>query len=510
MKKQKYLLYILFLPAVVTLLSRCESKPRSGRELAEQHCNGCHLFPEPGLLPKNTWEQRVLPVMSAYLGNPEAKTSLLQVLHPTEMARIEQAGILPAKPVLSDRDWEAIKSYYLGQAPDTLPQTADAAGIKSLGDKFSLREVRLPMAPSVTLVKHFPASGRLFFGTQGGVVATLGPDFTVEDTLRFRSAPADVHFDGERLQVLAMGKMNPGDMYSGELTSVRLPRQAGGRVTLLAGINRPVEMQYAELDGEAGQELLVCEFGHHLGSLFWCKMDEAGRPKGKKILSSAAGCRMMKVADMNGDGRADILALFTQGNERVVAFINRGRGRFEEQVLLRFPPVHGTAYFELVDIDGDGFQDLVVANGDNGDYSAVLKPYHGIRVFTNDGEWGFAERAFYPMNGAAKTQTHDFDGDGDLDIAAISYFADTKRSPLEGFVFFENKGALRFEAQSLPEAALGRWMVMESGDFDGDGDRDLVLGSCITAMRGFDEEAAALQAREKVSLLVLLNEQEKK
>jgi hypothetical protein len=140
----------------------------------------------------------------------------------------------------------------------------------------------------------------------------------------------------------------------------------------------------------------------------------------------------------------------------------------------------------------------------------VLKPYHGIRVFINDGKWSFAERAFYPMNGAAKTQTHDFDGDGDLDIAAISYFADTKRSPLEGFVFFENKGALRFEAQSLPEAALGRWMVMESGDFDGDGDRDLVLGSCITAMRGFDEEAAALQAREKVSLLVLLNEQEKK
>lgn len=506
MKKQRLLLYILLLPAALTLLSRCGSQPQSGSELAAIHCGSCHLFPEPGLLPRKTWEQRVLPVMSAYLGNPDARTQLLQTLHPSEMARIEQAGIFPPQPVLTDTAWEAIRRYYREQAPDSLPLTADAAGLRPLGNRFSLQEIRLPMPPSVTMVKHFPGAQRLFFGIQSGFVASLGADFAIEDTFRVRSTPADVHLEGDQLQVLTMGKMNPGDMYSGELTALSLSKDQRGRATLLAGINRPVEMQYAELDGEEGPELLVCEFGHHLGSLFWCKLDAAGRPRGKKLLSTAAGCRMTKPFDLNGDGKTDILALFTQGNERIVAFLNRGGGRFEEQELLRFPPVHGTSWFELADFNGDGLQDLLVANGDNGDYSAVLKPYHGIRVFINDGKKGFREKAFQPLNGAAKALAHDYDDDGDLDIAAISYFADTKNSPQEGFVFYENKGGLRFEALSMPEAALGRWMVMEGGDFDADGDQDLILGSCLTAMRGFDEEAAALQAREKVSLLVLLNQ----
>jgi hypothetical protein len=69
--------------------------------------------------------------------------------------------------------------------------------------------------------------------------------------------------------------------------------------------------------------------------------------------------------------------------------------------------------------------------------------------------------------------------DGDLDIAAISFFPDYPRYPEESFVYLRNTGDLKFEDHSLPEASKGRWVVMDAGDMDADEDIDLVLGSFV-------------------------------
>lgn len=120
----------------------------------------------------------------------------------------------------------------------------------------------------------------------------------------------------------------------------------------------------------------------------------------KRVLWESPGGVKTVVRDLDQDGRPDLLVLMAQGREGLYAFYNQGEGRFGMKALLQFPPVYGSSDFTLADLDQDGDEDVLLVQGDNADLSPVLKPYHGVRVYRNEGGYELRKRTSTPCTGS--------------------------------------------------------------------------------------------------------------
>ena len=126
--------------------------------------------------------------------------------------------------------------------------------------------------------------------------------------------------------------------------------------------------------------------------------------------------------------------------------------------------------------------DLVVLNGDNVAGNHIInivpapRPQHGVRVFKNNGGLNFTKEFYYRMHGAIRSVVHDFDDDGDPDIAAIALFPQWSYDEPESFVYLENQGNFEFTPQSFAREYFGIWTSIEAADVNGDQKTDIILG----------------------------------
>lgn len=454
--------------SIFILSNGCNISAKKEEHLARKNCGSCHQFPDPSLLDKKSWKESVLPEMAFRMGmNNEA---LFSVPH-RDLQKV--LTTLPAEALLSREEWESIRNYFIKNAPDSL--SIPEKSINTSISQFTVLKQSFPfyLHPLITSLKVDTANHKIYMGDRKGVLHQFNSDFKLEDHTQLASPPSHIVVDrNNRLIISLMGIMEPNDQAYGAMVSLESDLKAA---PLIDSLQRPVHFEKIDLNNDGEDDFIICAFGNYTGQLL--TFEKKGDHFIRHTLSAMPGARNVVIKDVNKDGLIDILVLMTQGDERIALFMNKGNFSFQEKTLLRFPPVYGSSYFEIQDFNKDGHFDILYTNGDNADYSTVLKPYHGIKLYLNDGALNFKKSWSYPMYGASQARAIDFDHDGDFDIAAISFFPDFEHNSEESFIYFENTGNNQFNAQITSLASSGRWLVMEAEDYDNDGDCDILLGA---------------------------------
>jgi hypothetical protein len=190
--------------------------------------------------------------------------------------------------------------------------------------------------------------------------------------------------------------------------------------------------------------------------------------------------------DVNNDGLPDLFV----ANDTVAnfLFVNKGGGKFEEAGLSS-----GVGYsdagsprsgmgVDAADYDGDGWQDLFVANIDQ----ELFSLYHNEKDLTFSDQAGEIGQATRLLSGWG-LKFFDFDNDGDPDLFLANGHPDdmvevqaSKVKYKEPLLLFENNGkafknvsALSGEVFKKDFSARG----MSVGDYDNDGDLDLLISN---------------------------------
>lgn len=458
--------HIALLIFIIMGYNGCESDVKKAERLAKVHCASCHLFPDPGMLDKKTWEKSVLPEMGFRMGF--LVYGIMEKINPTELQEIVES--LPKTPMISVDDWNFIQRYYITKAPDSIAYQPPA--IKDTMNQFETLALPSTHTSLITLLKYDSASSSLFLGERLATLFVLDNNLSKRDSFRLLSPPSDLKILNDSLIISQMGIMDPNDQAEGTLMCISPNKR---KSIVIQSLRRPVYFEISDLNNDKLEDYIVCSFGNYMGNLTLYENSNEGYKQ--HVLSQLPGARKVVVKDFDMDGMNDIMALFSQGDERIVIYYNKGNFNFEEKVVARFPAVYGSNYFELADFNSDGHPDIVCTNGDNADFSMIFKPYHGVRILLNDGKNNFKESWSFPMPGASQAVARDFDQDGDVDIAAISFFPDFKNTPERGFIYFECTGENTYLPRISKVAGTGRWLVMEAADYDKDNDIDIILGA---------------------------------
>ncbi|MGX1930265.1 FG-GAP repeat domain-containing protein [Flagellimonas sp. 2504JD4-2] len=487
--KTPWLQTLLILTCI--LLDSCApEKPNKALVLYDQYCTSCHIAPRIDELPKEIWKNAVLPDMASRMEIEEMYQD------PNEI----KVGF---RPKIKLKDWVLLQDYIVKMAPETLAANKKIA-LNPL-KLFETSEIALDQQNGalITYLEFKENTSNLFYGDVSGNLASYNLQITDNKHLYSGKTPVTWYNHGNSLEVITeVGILDPSELEQGKLTL----KKEKDTIALETKFHRPVHTLVEDLNKDGKVEMVVCEFGNETGRLSLLNQNDSGQYN-KTVLLNIPGSIRTLTKDMNNDGKTDLIALFSQGNENLTILYQEENLRFRAEKVLEFSPVFGSSWFELVDYNGDGYDDIITVNGDNADKSYVHKPYHGMRIHINNGDNTFSEAHFYPLHGATRVLARDFDKDGDIDFGLISTFPDYDTAPELSFVYLENKDSDNFEfsTQILENPNAGRWFLMDAADVDGDGDEDMVLSSFTYVFTPVPDSLSEQWADNNVDILFLEN-----
>ncbi|MGM0506518.1 MAG: FG-GAP repeat domain-containing protein [Bacteroidota bacterium] len=485
----------------------------SVRQKVERVCGQCHQVPDPEALDRDSWERSVLPMMGWRLGIYEEEVPREEILAgAVDPERVRKENRFPADPLLAMEDWHEIRDWYLDRAPESVGRPSDLEEKldrrKLIGNPVHELRWGDPLPAAVTLLEIDTDRSLIYVGGMRdgqGEFQVLDRNWNPLQRIPLPSAPVHLERDGSNLLLTLIGTLRllPEGNRHGEL--VQLVREEGedlftGLQGFAGELNRPVQTLRSDLTGDGREDLVVAEFGFYSGSVTLFEQTDAtpgaGSPFQRRELYSEPGAVRLQLADLDGNGEEELLVLLGQGDEGVMRFLPDGEGAFRSEWLLRFHPGRGSTDLLTGDVTGNGRVDLVVCNGDNGDFPPVLRRDHGIRIYENRGDDGFEEVYWHPMDGAYRCGWLDRE---ERELVAISYFPDEDRSPRGDLIHVRFRGEGEAEVSEWPVDLPARWLALAAGPMAPGEDPIVLVGSHGELQSGetFDESLL----RRRLSIL---------
>lgn len=497
--------YIYSLVILNLFLASCSpSKSKKEVALFKTHCASCHVAPKIEHLTKALWSKEILPEMAARMGIRDTTYNPFSGLSFKEQHAINQTNTYPLRPIISNEDWQLLKNYIIDNAPDSLISTEKKYDTFEL-TQFTSESISLDSKKGsfITFLEYNNKIKKLFIGDMFGSISQFNFSNKKHTQIeQFNNAVVAYSKRSTKNYATTIGNLNPSEIASGRIFSTTEKNIK----TIPLVLHRPVHSLVTDLNKNGNDEIIVSEFGHLTGKLSLLTQTDSLNYK-KTILLNQPGTIRVLSKDMNNDGKEDLIALTSQGDESITMLYQEDNLQFRAEKVIRFSPIYGSSWFELVDFNGDGFDDIITANGDNADKTYIPKPYHGVRIHINDGKNNFEEKFFYALNGATRLIARDFDKDNDIDLAIISTFPDYTNAPELSFIYLENTDTkmYNFKSHTLKNPQLGRWFLMDAGDVDNDGDDDIILSSFTYVFTPVPDELSKLWETKNVDILLLKN-----
>lgn len=411
--------------------------------------------------------------MGNYLGYPSEQDDIKKLIYPTLVA---------TKPFVTRDELAAIEDYYVSSAPENVEPAFPRDRPLPIATLFQPeRWPGYPQAVTVSLVAIDAPRRRLYVGTaddsflrvfssDGSLLKRINCDQNQAVEVRPTSVGFDLALIGDIGVDLGRGTVHKifgvGDQ-PGPLSASRI----------ITGFYRTSGAAWGDLDNDGNEDVVLAGFGDYAdGALSWFAVKPGEEPV-RRDLRVGSGALDAVVDDVDHDGDLDVLSIVAQGHQEMLWFENDGKGHFQTRQLWKERSILGYNSFQWIDFNGDGKKDLVIASGNNMEMpDPPIKSVHGVYIYLQTGPMQFTKAHFLRMDGATKALAHDYDNDGDFDIAAISAYPDWRAESPVAFALFTNEGKGLFAPSTIPSSFSGQPITMDAGDLDGDGDLDLALG----------------------------------
>ncbi len=278
-------------------------------------------------------------------------------------------------------------------------------------------------------------------------------------------------FDGDGRLDLAVSSTTPGLPAESDTVDVRLGTGAAGG-ELGAALSFPAKgtlfLDAGDANGDGRLDLLTTQ------PVFSKRFVRPGRGDGTFgppiPVQTAGGPAEARFADIDGDGRLDLVAAEDSGfTDFIFLFFGSGRGQFGAEP--RFPAGDTPEGAALGDLDLDGRLDLVLANQLSNDLSVRL----------GQGGAAFGPETRLPSPGGPRDVVlGDLDQDGDLDLVVANSMANPGAGqPDEISVRFWDGAARAFGPETRLPAGDAP-IALALGDLDGDARLDIVAANDFT------------------------------